>query len=362
MNRRIGVYLHIPFCAGKCPYCDFYSRRGSEEEYDRFADAMVRAIGSAPGGEADTVYFGGGTPVLLGERRLLRLLDAVSRRFGSGWREVTVEANPCAVSPPMLRALKAGGFTRLSFGVQSLSDLTLRTLGRRHDAARALSAIDEAAAAGFAHLSADLMLAVPGQTVQEIERSIDRLAETPIDHLSAYLLKLEPGTVFAQRYPEAEEDFAAACYLAMVHRCEQHGFSQYEISNFARGEGAQSLHNLRYWRCEEYLGIGPAAHSFLGGRRFFFPRDLDGFLRASDVWATAVDDGGGGDEEERLMLALRLTEGVLLDSLSPGRRASIETAAPRLAEAGLLRIKQGRISLTPEGFLVSNAVIAMLLE
>lgn len=361
MSRRIGVYLHVPFCAGKCPYCDFYSRCGGEEEYDRFTDAAVRAIETAPDGEADTVYFGGGTPVLLGERRLLRLLGAVARRFGGNWREATVEANPCAVSPPMLRALKAGGFTRLSFGVQSLCDPTLRTLGRRHDAARALAAIDEAAAAGFVHLSADLMLAVPGQTVGEIERSIDRLAETPVDHLSAYLLKLEPGTVFAQRYSEADEDFVAACYLAMVRRCGERGFSQYEISNFARGEQAQSLHNLRYWRCEEYLGIGPAAHSFLGGRRFYFPRDLEGFIRSPDVWALAADDGEGGGEEERLMLALRLTEGIALSSLSPGRRAAVETAAPRLEEAGLLRRREGRLLLTPEGFLVSNAVIAALL-
>lgn len=301
MSKAVGIYLHVPFCGGKCPYCDFYSRRGSGEDYDRFLAAAVRAIEAAPvSGEvsADTVYFGGGTPVLLGARRLNRLLSAVQKRFGAAQREITVEANPCAVGPEMLEELRAGGFTRISFGVQSLFEPTLQTLGRKHDAARAIEALREAARAGFAHISADLMLAVPGQTAEEIERSVDLLAAEPIDHLSAYLLKLEPGTAFAGRFDEPDEDFAAACYLAMARRSESHGFSQYEISNFARNSAAQSLHNLRYWRCGEYLGIGPAAHSFWNGRRFYFPRDLRSFLDAPDVWRLTVGDGPGGDEEE----------------------------------------------------------------
>ena len=364
MSKAVGIYLHVPFCGGKCPYCDFYSRRGSGEDYDRFLAAAVRAIEAAPvSGEvsADTVYFGGGTPVLLGARRLNRLLSAVQKRFGAAQREITVEANPCAVGPEMLEELRAGGFTRISFGVQSLFEPPLPTLGRKHDAARAIEALREAARAGFAHISADLMLAVPGQTAEEIERSVDLLAAEPIDHLSAYLLKLEPGTAFAERFDEPDEDFAAACYLAMARRSESHGFSQYEISNFARNSAAQSLHNLRYWRCGEYLGIGPAAHSFWNGRRFYFPRDLRSFLDAPDVWRLTVGDGPGGDEEERVMLGLRLAEGIALDSLSDECRTAVERAARRLDGSGLLRWEKGRIALTREGFLVSNAVIAALL-
>ncbi len=364
-RRRIGVYLHVPFCDGKCPYCDFYSRRGSGEAYDRFLAAMRRAIFSAPVPEdtvADTIYVGGGTPVLLGAERLLSLLAAVRERFGGEQREITLEANPCAVDAAMLTALRQGGFTRISFGVQSLCDATLKTLGRRHSAKRALEAIEEAARAGFSHISADLMLAVPGQQVAEIEEAIDRLCETPIDHLSAYLLKLEPGTAFASRYPEPDEDFFADCYLAMVRRSEAHGFAQYEISNFAKSPAAQSLHNLRYWRCEEYLGIGPAAHSFVDGKRFFFPRDLDAFLDAPDCWSLVSEDGTGGDEEECLLLGLRLAEGIALASLGEPRRERILSAVPRLRAAGLLTAENGRISLTPQGFLVSNAVIAALLD
>ena len=140
-----------------------------------------------------------------------------------------------------------------------------------------------------------------------------------------------------------------------------HGFSQYEISNFARNPAARSLHNLRYWRCGEYLGIGPAAHSFWNGRRFYFPRDLRSFLDAPDAWRLTVGDGPGGDEEERVMLGLRLAEGIALDSLSDERRAAVERAARRLDGSGLLRREKGRIALTREGFLVSNAVIAALL-
>lgn len=357
-----GVYLHVPFCAAKCPYCDFYSQRGDDADYDRYLVAMYRAIDAFSSElDADTVYFGGGTPVLLGADRLIALLDAVRRRFGGRQTEVTIEANPCAVNEPLLCQLAEGGFNRISFGVQSMNNDTLRVLGRRHSAEHAAQMIGAASRAGFKHISADLMLAVPGQCIEEISASIKALAVLPIDHLSAYLLKIEPGTFFAKRYSEPDEDFAADCYLEMVKSCAQQGFQQYEISNFARNESAQSQHNLKYWRCQPYLGIGPAAHSFYDGRRFYFPRNLDVFAAAQNPWETILDDGPGGSEDERLMLGLRLGEGVGFDAFSDDFISRIKKKAPVLRNAGLLVLSDAGIALTTQGFLLSNAVIAALL-
>ncbi|MEG2203928.1 MAG: radical SAM family heme chaperone HemW [Oscillospiraceae bacterium] len=362
-SGRAGIYLHVPFCRAKCPYCDFYSRAGSDREREDYVAAAGRALEAAPFSlSADTLYFGGGTPSLLGASALLGLAEAAARRFGlPADAEITLEANPGTVDAPMLRALRAGGFTRISFGVQSTDDAVLLTLGRRHTAAEAERAICAAHDAGFSHISADLMLAVPGQTVEGIVRDVAALAAWPIDHLSAYLLQLEPQTAFARRYAEPKEDFAADCYLAMVDACAAHGFSQYEISSFARAPAAKSRHNLKYWRCEEYLGIGPAAHSFVGGRRFYFPRELDSFLRSGQPWSLCVDDGPGGGDEERLLLGLRLCEGIC-PAQFPAREAALLRRAAPMAAAGLLQLRDGRIALTARGFLVSNRIIAALLE
>lgn len=357
-----GVYLHVPFCTAKCPYCDFYSQRGGEADYDRYLAAMLRAIGSFDGAfDADTVYFGGGTPVLLGADRLIGLLNAVKHRFGCGQPEVTLEANPCAVDEAMLDRLAEGGFNRISFGVQSMNDETLRTLGRRHSAERAAKMILAAGRAGFAHISADLMLAVPGQRIEEIGASITALAALPVDHLSAYLLKIEPGTFFAKHFADPDEDFAADCYLKAVKSCRLHGFDQYEISSFSKNESAKSLHNLKYWRCQPYLGIGPAAHSFYNGRRFYFPRNFTAFTAAETPWDITVDDGPGGGEDERLMLGLRLGEGIRFDTFSAAFANRIKKKAPPLSNAGLLTLNDAGIALTTQGFLLSNAVIAVLL-
>ena len=357
-----GVYLHVPFCAAKCPYCDFYSQRGAAADYDRYLAAMLKATDGFNGTlKADTIYFGGGTAVLLGAERLITLLNAVKDRFGKDPAEVTIEANPCAVDEPFLRQLAEGGFNRISFGVQSMNDETLHTLGRRHSAERAAEMILAASRAGFKHISADLMLAVPGQRIEEIGTSIKSLATLPIDHLSAYLLKIESGTFFAKRYADPDEDFAADCYLKMVESCHQYGFAQYEISNFSKNESAQSLHNLKYWRCQPYLGIGPAAHSFYNGRRFYFPRNFTAFTTAENPWDITVDDGLGGDEDERLMLGLRLSEGIRFDAFSAKFAGRIKEKAPPLKSAGLLTISDVGISLTTQGFLLSNSVIAALL-
>ena len=357
-----GLYIHVPFCEGKCPYCDFYSLRGNAALYDAYTAAVLRAIEHSPYDfSAKTIYFGGGTPTLLGAERLCAILSAAKAKFGSQQLETTLEANPCSVDEAMLIRLRKGGFDRISFGVQSLDDTTLKLLGRKHSENQAISAIELAAKAGFRHISADLMLAVPNQTVSEIARSIETLSTLPIDHISAYMLKIEPKAAFFGRFTEPDEELYADCYQTAINACKAHGFLQYVISNFAKSDDAQSRHNLIYWRCENYLGIGPAAHSFMNGERFYFERDINAFINAENCWSLAVSDGSGGDEEERLMLGLRLSEGVLLSSFSAPFAEQVKKRAQPLIKANLIDEKDNRLFITENGFLVSNSIIASLI-
>ena len=362
-EEKAGLYIHVPFCKSRCAYCDFYSNAGlTEDAADRYAAALLRAVSTAPRAQADTLYFGGGTPALLGAERLLRLKAALAERFGlTEDAEITLEANPGEVREEELRRLAAGGFTRISFGAQTLRPDLLALLGRRHGPGEVFEAVEAAARAGFSHISADLILGIPGQAERDVRADVKTLSGLPIDHLSAYLLKIEAGTRLAERFPEGiDGDFQADCYLAGCEAAEEAGFRQYEISNFARG-AAVSRHNLKYWKLAPYLGFGPSAHSFYGGKRFYFPRDLEGFCEAGNPFALAVGDGPGGDDAERVLLGLRLCEGVDLTKTRAGFAAGVLHRAAPLERIGLCRAEGNRLSLTRAGFLVSNAVIARLL-
>jgi oxygen-independent coproporphyrinogen-3 oxidase len=362
----IGLYVHVPFCDGKCPYCDFYSIRGTGERMDEYTKRIIYDIkyeSERTGRKADTLYFGGGTPSLLGAKRLIRIVEAARRGFGLERAEITVEANPGDDLADFFREIRAAGINRLSLGLQSADDAELRLLGRRHTAGQAARCISDAHAAGFENLSLDLMLAVQGQTEESLRRSVRFCAEAGASHVSAYLLKIEPGTAYFKnrdilRLPD--EDGAAALYLLACGELEQFGFHQYEISNFAK-VGFRSRHNLKYWRDEEYLGFGPAAHSFLEGRRFSNRRSLGAFLRGEP----AEPQGDGGGFEEFAMLALRLREG-LTDARCRekfGRPVPqrLKTAAKRYESAGLTVCGEDGFHFTPRGFLVSNALTAEIL-
>lgn len=303
---------------------------------------------------------------MFGAKRLSVLLEKLRGRFAlSDGAEITLETNPFSTPEREYEALLKAGINRLSFGVQSAVPAELRLVGRLQGPEQVRTALSRAKAAGFQNLSADLMLGIPGQTRESLSKSVSFLAELELRHVSAYLLKIEEGTPFATQGMAAlcpGEDEQAELYLTAVSLLEQAGFRQYEISNFAV-PGFESRHNLKYWRREEYLGFGPAAHSFFGGKRYAHPRDLEGYLRAGGRDAVLTDECPDPLEEE-LMLRLRLCEGVRIDSLSVGEAAGhrILTAARPLEQAGLLRIAGERISLTPEGFLVSNAVILRLIQ
>lgn len=362
----LGLYLHVPFCAAKCPYCDFYSMPAAPDVQDRYTESMIQRIESYSESHlpADTVYFGGGTPGLLGAERLGRILAAVRRSFDlAPDAEVTVETNPGCGDDSLFPGLAAAGVTRISLGLQSANADELRLLGRRHTAEDAARAVELAHRAGIGNVSLDLMIATPGQTQEGLQRSIAFCAQAGASHVSAYLLKIEPGTDYGRRKDTLNlpgEDAVCDLYETACAKLERLGYAQYEISNFAQ-PGRESRHNLKYWRCEEYLGFGPAAHSFFEGRRFFFPRDLGAFLRGDPP----VDDGAGGDFEEFAMLALRLCEGLREDACRARFGHSIPPQVRRkavpLERVGYCRVTPEGISLTRAGFLVSNAVIGELL-
>ena len=366
MPNPMGLYIHVPFCDGKCPYCDFFSMRGTEAAMEEYTARMIDKIklcAQKTGRKADTLYFGGGTPSLLGGKRIARLTEAARRAFGLKNAEITVEANPGGDLSGFYREAAAAGVNRVSLGLQSADEDELRLLGRRHTADDAARAVEDAQNAGIGNVSLDLMLAVQGQTEESLSRSASFCAKLGASHISAYLLKVEPHTAYwnereTLRLPG--EDETAGLYLAACRGLERLGYRQYEISNFAR-PGFESRHNLKYWHCEEYLGLGPSAHSFLGGKRFHYERSLRGFLLGEGP----TQDGAGGDFDEFAMLRLRLAEG-LTDEVCLGRFGSpiperVKKAA-RLYEAGGLTVcgKDG-FHFTPRGFLVSDMLTAEIL-
>ena len=271
--------------------------------------------------------------------------------------EITIEANPETVTEEELFRLHAAGVNRISFGVQSLNNDALRMLGRIHTAETALNAIKLARSAGFENISADLITGLPkfgGE--KRMYEDITALTETGIKHISVYMLKVEPNTPLARDHELCsliDDDRTADEYLAAVHYLADRGFGQYEISNFAK-EGYECKHNLKYWHCEDYLGIGPAAHSCIDGKRFCVPSDIADFI-SSDRQKAVYTDDNACTEKERFMLAMRLNEGYT------GTVSLCEAARP-YEKAGLLNIQGSRISLTVKGMLVSNGIIARLMD
>ncbi|WP_124099080.1 radical SAM family heme chaperone HemW [Ruminococcus sp. Marseille-P6503] len=364
-----GLYIHVPFCLRKCPYCDFYSTGWSMEASDSFTDAVVRNIKrwQGKGVSVDTVYFGGGTPSLLTPEQTGSILDAVAASFSLEKPEVTMECNPSSSDYDKFCGYRAAGVNRLSFGVQSADDSQLRTLGRLHSFRQAGAAVSDAVKAGFFNISCDIMLGLCGQTPESLEDSIDRICSLPVTHISAYMLKIEENTPYncdEIKKSVADDELMRIMYLTAVDMLEDKGFMQYEISNFAK-PGMESRHNLKYWLGGEYIGIGPSAHSYFQGKRYMCPDDVKSFA-ANNLQAELVTDEKPDRLEEYIMLGLRLKEGISLSRLSElgGREFAKKAAANALAleKGGLCRCDGGRIALTPEGFLVSNAVILHFIE
>ncbi len=362
-----GVYIHVPFCRRKCPYCDFYSVVADDETIHNYALTLAANIINFKGDKAnvDTVYFGGGTPSLMTPDDVELVLDAVRHTFTLfDNAEITLEANPCTVDFEKLSAFKQAGINRLSFGVQSANNDELSHLGRLHNFSQAELAVINAQKAGFKNISCDLMIGTPNQTLASLKESIHRLASLKIQHISAYMLKIEEGTAFdcdSVRNSVADDDTVSEMYLAMCQKLESLGYKQYEISNFSLS-GYESRHNLKYWQGTDYIGFGPAAHSFWQGKRFFVPADLNTYLK-SPTQPVVTEDESPDALEEYIMLSLRLCEGLSLAKLSGlgGNSNALSKAAQPFVDCGFAMLNGDRLSLTPRGFLVSNEIILKLI-
>ena len=369
----LGLYIHIPFCKAKCAYCDFYSLAHSEEKMDAYMAALLRHLEEvAPRAavmQVDTVYFGGGTPSYLGAARLCRILQTVLRRYDVARdAEITLEANPDSAGDwKELRRLRRAGFNRLSLGVQSTDDALLRRIGRVHTYEQVQQAVKAARQAKFTNLSLDLIYGLPGQTMEDWQRTLaDAVALGP-EHLSCYGLKLEEGTPLWQQRQTLtlpDDDAQADMYLYTVAALGEMGYEQYEISNFAK-PGKASRHNLKYWNMEEYAGFGPGAHSDFGGVRYGYVRDIDSYIAGKLVLSESENDSTLARDYEYVMLSLRTAAGIDRQTFEKRYRQRfqpMEALFEQYEKAGLALPTEGGWRLTPKGFLVSNSIIAALQE
>jgi len=370
----MGLYLHVPFCVRRCGYCAFSTVAVGGALDPSIADGFLGSVAAELALAADvlgpqrqpldTIYLGGGTPTMLDPPRVQRLLDQVRQRFElAPGAEVSVESNPDGLAPGQLAALRSTGVNRISFGLQSVRPHVLAVLDRTHDPQRALDAVDAAHAAGFDHVSLDLIHGTPGETAQDWQDTLTAAVETRADHISAYALSIEPGTKLsarvrsgALRTPSGDE--AADRYTVADELLSAAGFEWYELSNWARSPGARSRHNLGYWRNHHWWGVGPSAHSHVAGRRWW---NHDQF----GTWSAAL--GAGRSPEaghevpdtdarsiESVMLGIRLAEGLALSSV-PTR-----TAVTGLVADGLLEERGDRITLTLHGRLLADHVVRSL--
>lgn len=372
-NGALGLYLHIPFCASICDYCNFNRGLSDPELETRYVETLEREIASrATGQTADTIYFGGGTPSLLPTRVVGRLITACRRAFHvSHAAEITLEVNPEHASPAHLDGLRAAGVNRLSLGVQSFRDAELQRLGRTHDAGRALEAYGSARRAGFENISLDLMLWLPQQTVADARESVDTLCDLRPEHASLYLLEVYPNAPLREamarhRWSRVPEDDAAEIYLDAFERLEAVGYEHYEISNVAQ-PGRRSRHNLKYWTDGEWLGFGCGAHSTRDGVRWQNVAGTADYATRveSDMDPTASRRVLTPQQrvEEALFTGLRLADGIDLTWM--GRRHGIDLwrryaeALSPYADGGLVVREADRLKLTRRGMLLANEVMSV---
>ena len=365
-----GVYLHIPFCKSRCSYCDFATDvYRNAESVQRYADTLCREIESFQTAvKVDTVYFGGGTPSLLTPDQTEQILKVVHEKFAvDPDAEFTMEMNPATVTADSLKAYRSFGVNRASFGVQTFDDTELKRLARGHTAQGVRDTFRMLREAGFENISFDLIAGLPRQTLAEWEKNLDDALAMQPEHLSLYLLEIHEGTPLSEqvrsgRQPFPDENLAAEMYEMMLDKTAAAGYEQYEISNFAK-PGFESRHNSKYWRLDPVYGFGVSAHSFDGRKRYANERNTDVYVRlieklgSAEVMREEIDEAS-----EFAFLGLRLNRGVDIqeyedrfgNSLIDPRREELE----RLRDADLIRIADGRLSLTRRGMLFSNEVFA----
>ena len=379
--RTLSAYVHIPFCASRCGYCDFNTYTAAELQRDgtsitavTYPDRVIAEVNWLRESNAkdhrplSTVFFGGGTPTLIDSKELVRILQSLESTYGfTDDVEVTTEANPDSVSLQDLEILRAGGFTRISFGHQSSATNVLALLERTHTPGKTWQAVSDARSAGFEHVSVDLIYGTPGETDSDLAETLDQVASADVDHVSAYSLIVEPGTRLAARVargeiPNPSDDVAAHRYGLIDTKLRSLGMSWYEVSNWAKPDG-ECKHNIAYWRNQDWLGIGPGAHAHSAGTRSWN-------LKHPAAWAARVDEGDSAVAEfevlqpsdikhEEIMLGLRLREGLPLTNLDADGLAQAQLAVTE----GLLEsasFAEGKAILTFQGRLLADGLVARL--
>lgn len=368
LNNPIGIYIHVPFCESKCAYCDFYSFKANEETYENYKAVLCRHLvdGKARLSVfADTLYFGGGTPSLLGGKRIAEIVKVAKENFGLNNAEITVEVNPKEQLYEDFKIMADASVNRISIGLQSSNENELKFLSRRHSPEDFLRTINDAKRAGITNISADLMLGIPYSTEESLIKSIDFALDAGVTHISCYILKIEPNTAFGKANLETlalpDDEATADMYIKMSDYLESKGFEHYEISNFAL-PGYRSKHNLKYWNQEQYLGLGPAAHSYINNKRFYFDRDLEKYINNHEV----IMDSEGGTLEEHIMLKLRLKDGINFKELNKKFDFSLTSnflsKCKKFQNGGFAKLSDDDLHLTKQGFLVSNAIISDLID
>jgi putative oxygen-independent coproporphyrinogen III oxidase len=372
--RPFGIYIHVPFCATRCGYCDFNTYTPAEAggaNPDGWLDALSielrLAAAQLASSQVDTVFVGGGTPSLLGAAGLAAVLGAVRDNFLlAPDAEVTTEANPESTSPELFEALRAAGYTRVSLGMQSVAPQVLAVLDRVHSPGRALDAAREARAAGFDHINLDLIYGTPGETDGDLLRSVDAAIEAGVDHVSGYALVVEDGTAMARRVRRGEisapdDDVLAHRYELLDARLSSAGFDWYEVSNWCR-PGGECRHNVGYWNGGEWWGAGPGAHGYVGATRWWNVKHPNAYAQALADGSLPVADSERLDtvalHTEDVMLRARMRAGLPMELLSEAERRRAETAIGD----GLLRRDTDRLILTDRGRLLADAVVRTLLD
>ncbi len=381
-RTKAGIYIHIPFCVKKCDYCAFLSFAPDDEMHRRYSDALVKETELRRGeaGEADTVYFGGGTPSLLEPSETERILDAVVKNNSvSAGAEITIEANPATLSSEKLRAYRSMGINRLSIGVQSMDDGRLKALGRIHDAEAVTRDIEAARGAGFDNISADIIFSIPGSEAEDALSDLRRVIDLGPDHISFYGLQLEEGTPFFERFEcgalkEVDDETDRESYRLGCELLERFGYEHYEISNFAL-PGKRSRHNSKYWDMSEYLGLGLGASSFIKGSSPYGVRivnegDPEKYIemtgRGEKHFAEMHENTERDYVSEAMFTGLRRKEGVDLRDIFEEGRAGFEAyfsdVLPEIesfCETGHLHLSDDRICLTAKGIDISNRIMAL---
>lgn len=376
--EAISIYIHIPMCVKKCAYCDFTSFSGRLNQRGAYTDAVCREMRAQAAffgtRKVNTVFFGGGTPTLMTGGQIRQMMDTLRACFDlAPDAEITMEGNPGTLSAENLEAYRAAGVNRLSLGVQSMDDGLLAGIGRIHTAAQARQAVRQARDAGFENLNLDLMLGLPGQTTAQWRDTLGQAIALEPEHLSCYSLILEEGTPL---YRQAEDgtcaplpDEDALCEMddCTEEMTRQAGYARYEVSNYAKA-GKECRHNIVYWECLPYLGIGCAAHSDMDGRRFYNPEDWEGYLHAVGQKKRTAEGGGSREERmfERVMMGLRMIRGMDEERFKRDFRMRPEEvwkkSIPKLKEEKLMESGNGRLYLTRRGMQVMNAVLVEMLE